>query len=62
MKAQALITPIKTDGAELGQPRHRKRALTRALRLFLLTGTCMYRGHVYTAERVSDLALREVVA
>ena len=53
--------PIKTDGAEPGQPRHRNRALTRALRLFLLAGTCMYRGHVYTAERVSGLAPREVL-
>ena len=57
MKAQALSMPIKTDGAEPGQPRHRKRALTRTLRLFLLTGTCMYRGHV----RVSGLAPREIL-
>ena len=27
---------------------------------FLLTGTCMYRGHVHTAERVSDLVPKEV--
>ena len=61
MKPQALSLPTKTDGVELGQPRHRKRALIRALRLFLITGTCMYRGHEYTAERVSGLAPRETL-
>ena len=61
MEAHALSLPIKSDGAKLVQPRHRKRALTSALRLFLPTGTCMYRGHVCTAERVSDLVPREVV-
>ena len=42
--------PTKTDGVELGQPR-----------LFLITGTCMYRGHEYTAERLSRLVPREML-
>ena len=61
MEAQTQSVSTKTDGAELEQPRHQKRALIRALRLFLITGTCMYRGHEYTAERVSDLAPRETL-
>ena len=40
VEAQALSLPTTTGGVELGQPRHRKRALIRALRLFLITGTC----------------------
>ena len=49
-EAQAQSVSTKTDGAELGQPRHQKRALIRALRLFLIT-----------AERVSDLVPRETL-